>query len=295
MKLKYLLAIMAFMMTLGSVNAAEEFTSSIPLELAQRLLGSGNQAATIYSGILEEFPQFTVPENFIVLGSVENSTSQRVVLSTSLESEQAQAKLRNALNSQDWVYIPSRNTSVGVGFIGAQTIRRPERYCHDELGSIQVSNTEQSDSILITLSHFLIRNPQENSCAEQLNSRERFVQRISSREELTKYIPRLELPIEANVGGRLPGGTGSYSSSNGEYSNNTTLSIEWSPAELLEFFSAQINNQDWQTDGQWAGDLAAGGSWSASRANDTELIGVLTIVKSGENDYKLQIRLLTRE
>lgn len=111
------------------LTAATEFENSIPIELARLFLGNpGTGGATIYQDIMDEFPPFTVPDAFEVMGSLDQMYLQRVVLRTDLDAEAAKTAITGTFTAAGWQVMDFNNFRPGQqgGFVSAT---QPECRC----------------------------------------------------------------------------------------------------------------------------------------------------------------------
>ena len=276
--------------------AATEFEDTIPIELAKALLSNSISGETrIYTDILDEFPEFQLPTGFEVMGSIDQRSSQRVVLTTELAEDEAALQIFAAFEDVDFVQLDlfSLNRRQN-GFMSSQPRRIPRRMCHDDIGNLSILFTEVNNIRLVTLSASVYRNTNQLTCAQQAQQYQMSMQRMGGMNSgIREYIPRMEAPDD----GSLPpfaafiGGSG-FSSSNNEVETEANLNIEWSIDEVYSHFEDQINAQDWEIDSQNIGTTTAIGTWTLNPEPDLSLVGVLTVFKTAESSYKLIFKLL---
>jgi hypothetical protein len=74
--------------------------------------------------------------------------------------------------------------------------------------------------------------------------------------------------------------------------SDTTIPIETelTAQNLLDHFGQQLEEQGWSADSGWSGVVSLGSSWSASPADDVQLVGLLEIVSLEESGYQASFR-----
>ena len=86
---------------------------------------------------------------------------------------------------------------------------------------------------------------------------------------------------------------GGYSGSNRGIETKANLNIDWGIEEVFSHFAEQIRNQDWALDSESIGTATAFGSWTRTPEPGTDLIGTLSILKSGEESFELKFQLIS--
>lgn len=280
--------------------AATEFKDSIPLELVKLMLDNNQLVGdvSIYTDLPDDFPEFSPVASFQLLGSIDQANFiQRVFFQTQDSADTANLAVVTAFTAENWVEIssPFQNQAQG-GFVSATPRPSSNQLCHDDLGTILVSSRINDNGSLVSISRYQYQliNANQPSCNEQQNQRQGLVLARSRNDGLQQYLPRLEVPTDANSP-QLPtlGRVAGYSGSNADIETSFTLSIDWSLAEVLTYFNAQLEQQNWGQDENSSGDYTANSSWTLSPNEDANLLGMLSIAKTADELYQLKFRLLT--
>ena len=276
--------------------AATEFGETIPTRLAEIFAGVGSADTGLYADIPEEFPPFTVPAEFMVLGSVTRDFGNTVYLSTTLDDAAAKEAIVKAFTTGGWQEVAIGGPpGTNAGFAGNNRVL-PKILCHDDYASLQINTAEADDGLLVTINHsggtrFVAS--QQPSCSEMVaSSQQRSAGVRGFSDPLQEYLPRLELPAEVSRG-RQPGGTGGITGGSDQVTSYTELMIDWDLARLYDFFADQITAQGWMPDGNSLTPLIAGGSWTHTPAAGVNLLGLLSVIKKADDTYKLEFRLIT--
>jgi hypothetical protein len=301
--IKTLLALCGLMIPTMS-QSATEFEGSIPVELVKIFLNApmiGN--VMIYTDLPDNFPIFEMPDDFTILGSIDQGFMGRAVMETDLETEEASTLLFNSLLAEGWqdmtVELPAQQT----GFVSRNlsVVGLGMSLCHDDLGSLLVQAVSGEGNSIVSLirsgsvSQGMV-NMQSNFTCEQQRAMQQGggpFSRMDINEGVRKYMPRMEMPELPGVTGfpGLYGGGGGGSMNDWEMRSN--LPVDWELAEVLGYFSEQINEQGWDVDTSWSGDIAAGGVWTKTGDEDMELYGMLSIVQIADENFELKFRLFT--
>ncbi|MDT8397119.1 MAG: hypothetical protein RQ899_00685 [Pseudomonadales bacterium] len=294
---------LAALMTAPFVPAASEFEDVVPIDLVRLMLGfAPGEEGGIYRDIPEDFPVNSAPAGFRVLGAVGAANQpfrQRLYLETDLGEGAAVAAMEAALGQEGWVHLSVPPTQAQAGFLDppGQTLPPfPEQFCHDEHDNLQMTFQDSGGGNLVTLRRSL--SPVSGSfqtCQEQAEARlQTTVTRRIQGNGLAELMPRLELPREADFGGRHAGPTGGISTlGRNETRTRTGLAIDWEAERVYAHFEAQLTAQEWSQQDGWRNAVTAGGVWARSTEDDTELRGVLTILSSGDGRYILEFRLVS--
>lgn len=273
-----------------------EFEESVPVGLVKMFLGNvGSQEIGIYSDIFDEFPDIEIPDNFTVLGSVDQNFSKRAFLETSLPFDEAKSSLFDPLLNDGWIEIVSYMRSIpDTGFVNSFV---PEtttnQVCHDEHGTMQIQFSEYEDSNLVLL-NVIDRNMMgggiQPTCAQYNEQQQNaYNPRMMNNYGVRAYMPKLEIPEEA---GFVPPMMG-ISGSDMDARTSINIPIDWDIEKLSNHFAKQLEAQGWVLDVDWNGVLSAGGNWTSSPDDTTNLFGSLTIVRVAEGNNQLQFRILS--
>ncbi|PCI76304.1 MAG: hypothetical protein COB20_11005 [SAR86 cluster bacterium] len=276
-------------------NADTEFEDSIPIDVAEVLFDASlNNQLEIYSDIANEFPAFTVPDDFSVVGSVIDNYNVRAVLSTNLSREQGMQSLIAAFEQENWQEFPEmRPRASDSGFVAsAPAITNiATALCHDEIGRLSISSTERGSSNYFAIGRYnLFGNPQR-SCANQIAQQEQAMAQMGFSGGVRQYMPRMEVPESENIQPRGAFIGGSSSSGNNTAETDINLKSDLGIGELYTHFAAQIIEQDWVIDSEVVGERSASGTWTKSPTADLELVGTLSVLETSNGNYELRFRL----
>jgi len=270
------------------------FADAVPVELVSALLGSTPYGDTqVYSDLASAFPDIEIAEEFTVLGSADRGFSITAVVSTGLPESQASAELYSAYEAAGFMrFEPAGTRNTQTGFVHPNRPNPADliRYCHDDLGYLSHSyqaNETAGGIISISSSQVL----QELSCEQQLAQQSQAMSRIFSNNNLRQFLPVLVLP-EADVPERRysPFGLGSSSSSSNGAETRANLQTEWSIDAVYGHFREQLEEQDWIEDSSNIGSSTGTANWTKSPNADVDLIGTLSILRTGEDLFELTFR-----
>ncbi len=275
--------------------ADTEFEESVPLELVKAFLGATSVGEIkLYSDIMEDFPAIELPSSFTALGSIDRVYQLSAAFSTRLNRTDAASALHTALLQAEFIEfaIPSSNFRLR-GFVapGQNLARQVSRYCHNEYGFASYVFHEMPSGNLVTLSTSL--GSDNRSCVIQLEEQNAQMRMAQNRRGsgLDEYLPTLHTPENTSRRLRSPFSQG-YSGGGGSLETEANLYSDWEIASVYEHFKLQIEEQGWQLDSEDAGAATATGSWTLSPDADSDLVGTLTVIKSGDERYELKFRLV---
>ncbi len=274
--------------------ADTEFENSIPIDLARSLLrGAGNAMdVRIYSDIPNDFPAFDSPDGATLVGSVDQEHSQQVVLLSDGDGMDQQAALIESLQENGYLLIermPGNTRQFGFVSATPQNPGIPTQLCHDSQGYIYIRLQAESDRTFINITSTPGNNLGGYTCADRVaqmagaTSFSPFSGGPQSARSLQTSMPRLALPEEAAT--QSPRMPMFVSGSSDQMESKTEFSIDWSLAEVQEFFSEQIIEQDWLLDSEISGDRIAFGAWTKEDTNRM-LMGTLQLVSKGDDKYE---------
>lgn len=286
------LILVAFSVSISFADT--EFEGSVPLELVKALLGNTPFGEpTIYSDLSSAFPEIDVPDELEIMGSIERGYGIAAVYSTELTGSQTESALTEAFLQAEYMEfeLPGmRRTESGFVSSSVNVPQRYNRFCHDSLGSLSLSYSAQELGGIVTIS----ANPANDnrSCADQLAEQQQAMGRMGGRQGgLQQYLPRMELP-ETEPRRYSPFfGSSSWSGSNRGIETKASLNIDWDIEDVFEHIVEQIEAQDWTVDSQNVGASSAIGIWTRSPEPGTDLIGTLTILKTGDESFELKFQL----
>lgn len=280
---------------LSSALADTEFEDSVPLELVKALLGNAPFGESrIFSDLSSDFPSIDIPDDLVLMGSLERGYGVAAVFSTDLTGSQTDSALDAAFIQSGYV----RFDTLGMerpqtGFVSSalNTPRIATRYCHDAFGFLSIQYSEKEQNGIVTLSSNYGNDIR--SCAAQLAEQQQALGRRmgGSHVGLQQYFPRMELPEEVTQRRGPFLGMGGWSGSSNSMETKAGLNVGWDIEEVFEHFMAQIDAQEWAIDSQNIGTSSAIGVWTRSPVAGTNLIGTLTILKTGEEAFELKFQL----
>lgn len=284
-----------FAITFVSTALADtEFEDSVPLELVKALIGNTPFGESrIFSDLSSDFPSIDIPDDLILMGSIERGYGVAAVFSTDLSASQTDSALDVAFIQSGYVQFETPGMEgPQTGFVSSMVNapRIAKRYCHDAFGFLTTQYSEKEQNGIVTLSS---NYPNDNrSCAAQLGEQQQAMgRRGGSQIGLQQYFPRMELPEEVAQRRAPFFGLGGWSGSSSSMETKAGLNIDWDIEEVFEHFMAQIDAQQWAIDSQNIGTSSAIGVWTRSPVSGTDLIGTLTILKTGEETFELKFQL----
>lgn len=166
--------------------------------------------------------------------------------------------------------------------------------CHNEFGTMTLSYSERQTGNFVSLSSYNNANVNQGTCEQQATRQAMAFNSMRSHYGVRQYMPRLELPSS-------PDGTlqalhalaGGMSGSNNEIETNSRLKIDWTITEVFDHFADQITDQGWDLDTENIGNVSATGTWIRSPEPNMDLIGILTVLESGDSNYQLKFKLIS--
>lgn len=282
----------------GSLQAAEEFDGSVPLELTELFLGLGEEGA-LYRDLPEDFPLERPPPGFEVLGTVvQGASSSTAYLRSELEGAQAREAISEALLDSGWFRQsgPFSGPDTQVGFIGPRPTNLPVQFCHVTGGFVSVF-ARPRDPDIFSVQHIQLPAgaPPDRACAQAeagtVSEGIAFRGGQFQAGQLRAYMPRLVLPEEGNYYGRAPGtGTGG-SGGIRDMETRTELTLAWEPARLYDHLAGQLDEQGWEREEDWSTARMAGGSWTRE-VDGRELLGVLSVIRQRDEEHFLRFRMV---
>lgn len=278
----------------GPISADTEFEDSIPIDLARALLrGVGNAIdVKIYSDIPDSFPAFELPAGATLMGSVDHTHNQQVVLQSDGDGLEQQSALIESLQNNGYTLIERMPFSTPqTGFVSAspQEMSFPTQLCSDPEELIHLRLDPEPERTFINITHTNGINLGNFSCADRLaqasNSQafSPFASRSPGIGALRSSMPRLELPDDATL--QAPYMPRFMSGSSDQMKSEIAFVVDWSLAEVQTFFAEQIAAQEWTLDSDSAGDHVALGAWTRED-NDRLLLGTLQLVSKDDDLYE---------
>lgn len=294
-----LFLVLSFSVSSSDAEADTPFVDSIPLDVAEALFGFGiDDNFAVYSDIIDDFPEFDMPSEFEVVGSVLQNRQMRVVLATQLDEAEAVDAIASSYLDDGWINMPQFNPPrVEKGFVSAANSNLRPRYqmiCHDDHGQLNMSYRQRPSEnyLVMSLGIGFGFNRSWQSCQEIIAQQEISLARMSGRSMgMQQYMPRLELPEGTTQGGYQPFFIGGGGGGNNSYETDATVEIEMNLEEVFRHFAEQIIEQEWSSDSESVGTATATGTWTKTVENDTNIVGRLNIVRSDENVYDLSMQV----
>ncbi len=274
--------------------ADTEFEGPIPVDVVEALFNSyGENQFAVYSDVPDEFPDLQIPAEFSVVGSVYQMTSLRVVFATQLNEEDAVQAMVDVFEAENWMQLPIMESRLPrTGFIAPNQINvgNFQALCHDDFGRVTIRFSERAPSNYLSAALSAGRN-RPGYCQQQLTMQQAAAGQMSRSIGLRQYLPRMEIPADQNrqrLGVAMVGG---LSSSSNSVDTEASMTSEQSLDEVYRYFADQIEEQGWELDSEAVGSLSANGTWAKSPEANLNLLGRLSVTKSGESDYDLQFTL----
>lgn len=250
--LRNLFAISAIVVSSNSFAATEFPGDLVPGDVAKEF-----SSGKIYSSLPDNFPVPVLPAGtpLYVLGSVDNTYTQRLLLGTTLTGAEVRRLMIAGYAPAGWVDVSVAPTVLDL--------------CHDTLGILHFQMTTPIGSQSRIVVNRSIRIPTADSamtCAEQLAYQ-------NGGPATTPYmiffqaVPQLALPPTAspNTGIRYPFGISSGSGIGGtSYRSESDFTVDipnYSLGQLQAFFAAQMMEKGWSRDGGFVGDKSASSVW----------------------------------
>lgn len=284
--------------------AATEFEDSVPVELAKLFLGNpGIGEATLYRDVMDDFPPFTVPAAFEVLGSLDQVYLQRVILRTDLDADAATAALTAAFTANGWQLIDLANFGAGQrgGFVSAAQPQLPVQICHDDYGMLQVQVSTSADGKFVNLNRSragMMGGSGNVDASMSPCDPARFGMMgpmgPGARGGVIAHMPTLVVPEAGDALRSMPSIRGGGGGSPNDWESSTPLASELSLQQLYEHFAPQLIAQGWALDSVGTGSFLATGSFTKTVEGDMELIGILNVLELAENSFDLKFRLVSK-
>lgn len=277
-----------------SAFADTEFEDSVPIDLVKALVGNTPYGESrIFSDLASSFPRLDIPNDLELMGSIERSFGVAAVYRTELSVNRTEAVLHDAFLQAEYIEfeLPSLASSEN-GFVSALANApfRYKRYCHDSFGFLTSTFNSSAQNAVVTLSS--TPSNDNRSCADQLAEQQlQLGRRAGAQSGLQQYLPRMELPVTDVRRSGPYFGLGGLSGSSNSIEVKANVNVDLSIDALFEHFAGQIVTQGWVLDTRNMGTSSAIGNWTRSPEPDTELIGTLTILKTGDESFELKFQL----
>lgn len=295
MKIKTLTFLSIFL-ACNTTIGAESFDEDVLLALVKQVTGG-----TLSTGLPSGFPEFDLPEELSLLGSLDVNYNQTVAYTVEGNGEVAGQDLASNILRDGWIQLLSYNIEQPTnGFINpnAEPLRigNDQQYCHDDFGTLLI-NSPEDDLVLVSMFRQSLMQPgfscqQQNIQRQQQNTRQN--QGFPYGLQNTMFAPRLEVPVEDDEDVFVPPirPMMGFSGSDDDFRTQTSVSTGLSMREIKNHFATQLESQGWNIDSEWDGELSSGGNWHFSTGQGQEFMGTLTIFARGDDRYDLQFRMM---
>lgn len=279
---------------------AAEFENGVPVELVEQV-SNGQLSADLPV----DFPDIDLPDSVSVMGSLDTNFSQIIVFTSSVPTDQAGMELAESFMNSGWIRLQSITYEQPQnGFVYPNPAPLPlqpgDEFCNDGFGTISITMPDSAPNIVnLRMNNQALMQP-GFSCRQQ--NEQRLMQRnrgvgFPFSMQNSQYLPRLEYPEDENRNRPRPpffGGGGFSGSNNDIEARGNFAGDDWTVEELKDHFAAQLEDQGWQLDSDWSGDVSAGGNWTLNPEDNLNFIGVLEVLERTEGIFELKFRLITR-
>lgn len=263
-----------------SLAIADKVLSCVDPDVAYTLLGNpGEGAIQISRQWPKQFPPVVVPDDFRLIGSRISRHYTLISFKSPIALKDTKLNIEATMRASEWQLPKPVRPGPAAGFQSSQNspIRNSTAFCHDDHGYVTAMFSQASEgSSYITL---LGSTQQTNFRCGGIESMMR------SHFNPPAAMPLLSLP-EGATGNSLAGGL--IRSSGGITSTQTQLDSSKSSGELLDFFGAQLVNQEWSEEGSWIGSRVSGSAWISKDAKNS---GLLRIEDQGNDRHKLEFEI----
>lgn len=290
MKLKLSLLVLGLLA--APLQAATEMTGDIPVDLAKALIGMApGQELQLYSDLPDDFPLKELPSGTSVVASIDQRYLLRVLVRPESGVAAGHQALQKALLDAGWeawqppmqaVMAPVQN-----GFIAGPRLDAPQMYCRDDAGMLQYSAVTMGQETLFMFNYNVLPPGATGPCNQGQGD---FVGRNMNAAALQQHMPRLELPAALTTQGIGLQPAGSMGSSQ-YYETSAGVATDLTLTELFEHFVQQIEAQGWDSDASNVGESVANGFWRKQPQDDLDLVGILTVIRSDDENFQLQFRV----
>lgn len=276
---------------IGISAQADQEIDPVPMQLLDLVFGPENEKTRFYQDIPESFPKFELPAELEVIVTADLGAVSELFLETRLGRDETVAALINAfVNQQGWSSYQYPNTkSTERGVVISDDGEMAHGYlCHATAPPVDIKAYSEGGSTIARVTSYRAGN--HDTC-------DRIISRIAGqsgretiRGSLEQHLPLLEIPGEIVEGGQRS--TAWSATGDIEAKVSYQLSITWSISQLYEHFAEQMQQQNWQLDGQWSGDVSVGGVWKLTPEPGQQLLAYIDIVENSNLSYKIGFRIL---
>tara|TARA_R110002110_G_scaffold147129_2_gene337505 strand:+ start:210673 stop:211638 length:966 start_codon:yes stop_codon:yes gene_type:complete len=300
-----LITIICVISTLSITNplsAQTEFETGIDPELVEIFLSSQfNGEVQLYADIPVNFPPFTLPQGFEVLGTIQTERENHVFLRTELASDVAGFTLTDALLTDGWLSlqeIAARNRPGPIPFVGM--INRNNQggaFCLDNYGVLGASLRDNGRFTVITLEATdASRIPSQLSCEMLRRASEQRQQQQDQMPNGSTFgymsFPELEFPGTSTNNRRSFSSAPDPVTGSINYANSSpTFEVDWPLDEIQQHFDAQMLEQGWSLDTASIGETMALSGWNKTSEEDFDFSLVMSIRALGDEKFELRLNM----
>lgn len=260
----------------ASALAADPFACVDP-DAAEAFLGNWYQEPSTYSTTIPaEFPDAVLPAPFELIGSSTSETTTFVVYKSETDTREALAEAEAALEPAGWLDRSEFNTAQYGGFQVREKAVGTVLCRDSRAASMSIMVKEGTASTYLSL--MTHNQPYAQICGDD-GARLRTDRRGP---ELRKYLPVLQLPVDAKASRVGSGGGGD------EYSARVVVSSPMSRSDLMTHFDQEIRRQEWLPDGGWTGSTSSGSVWTKTDEDGMGMVGVLRIADAATGVYNVR-------
>ena len=272
---------------LTTVSLAQDLLECVDPDIRAGLLFQGIEINRIISREAPEvLSDVSVPGDFQFVGSSVSNLQISAAYKTTLAPVAAMLEIISVLGNAGWESFGNSGRSIS-GFVSPAQPAYSALCREGEM--LTVVSREANDATFVNLN--TIGNRGSVPCCTdgpQLG-------RLSGPTGIgvSQFMPRLSLPEGTQVGGQrgMIGIASGVSGSNRSASTSVPIETSLGTQGLAEHFRRQLEEQGWFLDGNWIASVSAGSTWTATRADDVHLVGLLDIVAVGDTDYEASFRL----
>jgi hypothetical protein len=293
MKVLFFTMILAF----ASHSSASELEESIPVDLARAMFELPHTGMMrFYSSLPENFPPFSLPPDFEILGGMTLPNYSRVGLKSLSGKTMSEdmASLESSLASDDYLVFPKQPKSQ-QGFVFSEFHPLPLNVCAVGKGSIRVRAIRRDDDVYFSLSGGPSSSDADASCEESVIKRQQFVDEQIFREStgIRKELPRLAVPLEEDpsIKGFQPGMRWTGSETSMKISSQVPSMGE--ATALYQHFSDQLIAQQWESNQELRNDDFAQGEWVRTIEDDQLIFGFLKVERGDGGMFNLYFSIST--
>lgn len=271
---------------------AAELNQEIPVGLAKALIQIPfDGEVRFYDSPPETFPEFTVPDDFDVVGGVTmlDAGLSQVVLSSGHELSVGLNLLLDSLQNDTYV-LQLKMPQMQRGFVSDANFTTVYNLCNDDLGALSIRALRRgSDNLYAISGNKLTIDSSGSTCGDRIASAAESYNRMEqiNNRGMRADFPLLSAPLEKNsdsqgsiIGSRSSGG-------NGYYETSSQLTTGHTAPFVHIYFTEQLTNQGWEL----VQDISDQESNWRITIEDRALFGELKIGETEEGVLNLYFRI----